>query len=579
MKQLSASLLFVSLFAASAVTFAEKRTAPELATGKTSKPLVTGRHAMVVTNNPWATLAAQEMLDAGGNAVDAAIAAGLVLGLTEPQSSGLGGGAYALVYSKQTKKMITYDGRETAPHSANAQWFLDSAGSVIPIRQIMLTAKAIGVPGEVALFKKMHQEQGKLAWEKLFAPAIKLAKHGFPMSPRMHKMLAADEPILKNDASIKEVYFTGEHIKPVGAMVKNPEYAATLKMLAANADHFYHGKFAEEIVAVINQSAGAPLYNSEDFSGYAVKAYPPVCSDYRSQYHICSVPPSTSGGVVLQELMGIYALNYAGSNADDPMWFYQFLEASKLVYADRNQYLADPDFVKQPVSGLLAKAYLLKRSKLVLETALKTPVAAGEPEGIDPQYGADASPKIPGTTSITIVDKHGNAISITATIESQFGSHIFTHGFFLNNELTDFSPIFKDGQGKLIANRIEPGKRPRSSITPVMVFRNDGQLYALSGSPGGNEIICFVAKTLILMLDMHKLPNEASAAVNLCAANNDPVIEATSPPLTQIPFLVKKGEIIIRKPMVSGLTNIMRKPDGGWYGAADPRREGMALGS
>lgn len=554
------------------------RSGPEEKSDYQIKPLVVGQHSMVVTNNKWATKAAQSMLNKGGNAFDAAIAAGFVLGLTEPQSSGIGGGGYALTYSQKNHQLLAYDGRETAPHSANHNWFLDKDGKTAKIQDVILSPKSIGVPSEVALFYKLHKEKGKLPWNTLLQPAITLATDGFPMSARLHKLLFTDRDILAKDANIRGVYFNGKNIKDVGQIIKNPAYAKTLRNIARNPQDFYRGRLAKEIIHDINAFASKELYSSNDFINYHIIVHPAVCSDYRNTYHICSVPPSASGGVTTQELLGIYSNRYHTKNYHDSQWMYYFLEASKLAFADRNQYLADPAFVKQPTQGLLNIDYIKSRSLLIQDNALKTPVSAGIPYGVDSLYAPDKSEKIPGTTSIAIADKDGNAISMTVTIESQFGSHIFTHGFFLNNELTDFSFTYKDGNGKLTANRIEPGKRPRSSMSPTMVFNKEHQLYAITGSPGGSEIICYVAKNLILMLDMGMKPNIASSTANLCATNTNPAIESFMKPVPAIPFLLNKGEMITRRPMVSGITNILHRPGGGWYGAADPRREGVAHG-
>ncbi len=554
------------------------RSGPEETSEYQIKPLVTGQHSMVVTNNKWATKAAQTMLDKGGNAFDAAIAAGFVLGLTEPQSSGIGGGGYALIYSKQNQQLLAYDGREVAPHSVDSRWFLDKNGKKLKIKDAILSAKSIGVPAEVLLFYKLHKDKGKLSWQTLLQPAITLASQGFPMSPRLHKLLNSDREILLKDAQVRAVYFNGENIKNVGEIIKNPAYAATLRKIAKNPQDFYRGSLAQEIIHDINTSAGKNLFNQDDFINYQIVVHPALCSDYRGIYEICSVPPSCSGGVTVQELLRIYADRYHGKNYHDSAWMYYFLEASKLAYADRNQYLADPAFVKQPLDGLLAIDYIKNRSALIKSNALKTPVMPGTPKGIDPIYAPDQSEKKPGTTSIAIVDKEGNAISMTMTVESQFGSHVFTHGFFLNNELTDFSFDDKNADGKLIANRIEPGKRPRSSTSPTMVFDKHHQLHAVTGSPGGSEIICYVAKNLILMLDMGIKPDIAGSSFNLCATNTNPAIENFITPIAEIHSLEKKGEIIVYHPMVSGMTNILRKPEGGWYGAADPRREGVAFG-
>lgn len=538
---------------------------------------VLSKHAMVVTNNYWATEAADEILSLGGNAFDAAIAAGLVLGLTEPQSSGLGGGGYALGYSAIDKKKLAYDGREVAPHSASPTDFLDKNGQPMDLFQAILSPKSIGVPSEVALFYTIHKKQGRLAWDKLFIPAMRLAHNGFPLSPLLHAFLSENEIYFKNNEPVQKLYFDEGKIKLVGSIIYNEEYAKTLAVIAQHPEDFYQGRLAKEIIADINEEAGRALFNAEDFSKYKVKIYPALCSDFRSKYTICSIPPSSSGGTTLQELLGIYALKYLGNRYEDPMWMYYFFEACKLAYADRDKYLSDPDFVKQPIAGLLAPKYLLQRSQLIGPKALVPPVPAGVPEGADAQYVSDSAYKIPGTSSLVVVDKDDNAISLTVTIEAPFGSHRMTHGFFLNNELTDFSFSPKNKEGKPIANRMEAGKRPRSSIAPVLVFDKNKSLYALLGSPGGSTIICYVAKSLIQLLDMHRSPQDAISSPNLCAPNSAAIIEETPYPVAQIEMLQKMGEDVVRKKMQSGLAVIIRVPNG-WAAAADARREGLALG-
>lgn len=552
--------------------------APEIATRRTLKPLVSGREAMIVTNNPYASSAAKEILLSGGNAFDAAIAAGFVLGLTEPQSSGIGGGGYALTLDGKSHRMLAYDGREIAPRIAHANWFIDSEGNPLPFREAQLSVKSIGVPGEVMLFYSIHRKQGQLSWKKLLQPAIRLAQHGYKMSQRLHDSLLPNKILFHNNHEIRNIYFNGDHIKKIGSRIVNTEYAMTLKRIAEHPLDFYQGELASEIIDTINQQAEQKYFSRNDFSSYQVHTYSPVCSRYREKYRLCSLPPSDSGGVTVQMLMGIYANRYDGKNVNDPQWSYVFLEASKLAFADRDQYLADPDFVNQPISGLLNKNYLKQRSQLIHSTALLTPVAAGKPDGIDEQYAPDSSFKSHGTTSMAIIDKFGNAISLTATIESGFGSHFFTHGFFLNNELTDFSFKPKDDAGKWVANRVQPGKRPRSSMAPMFVFDRQSRLVAISGSPGGNEIICYVAKSLILMLDMKLKPDQASREPNICSLNDDSEIENVVMPVSTIDYLHKKGEKLQFKEMTSGIVNISRDPTGGWLGAADPRREGVAIG-
>lgn len=580
-----ALLLLTSIIPLLANATTSQPVAPEVATAKAEKPLVVGKHSMIVTNNPWASKAAEQILNEGGNATDAAIAAGFVLGLTEPQSSGIGGGGYALSYNAKSKQVLAFDGREVAPLSATPNWFIDQKTSKpLSFESAMLSPLSVGVPSEVALFYKMHQQNGKLTWSKLLAPAITLARNGFPMSPRLYGLLQSDQDILKHNSQIAKVYFNAQgEVKPIGEKVTNLAYADTLQIIAKNPEEFYTGKIAHGIIETVNSNAHQKLMSTKDLSTYKVQVKEPVCSPYRDQYDICSVPPSSSGGVAVQELLAIYARNYTrtGESAfTDINWVYNFYEASKLAFADRNQYLADPDFVKQPIAGLLNNKYLDGRAKLVNESAaLVTPVAPGNPDGADPRYVADSSPKPHGTTSLSIVDKDGNAVTMTVTVEHQFGSHLFTNGFFLNNELTDFSLAPTNASGKAIANRVEAGKRPRSSIAPTMVFDKDHNLQVLTGSPGGSQIICYVAKNLIQILDFKKSAAEASSSPNLCAANTTPVLENGNSIISaQLDKLNMLGESVVRSDLVSGETNIIRTNDG-WSGAADPRREGLAIGN
>ena len=550
---------------------------PEAATKIESKSLAYAKSQMAVTNNKWATKAALEILNQGGNAFDAAIAASFVLGLTEPQSSGIGGGGYALTYNSKTKELIAYDGREVAPLAAEPNWFLDESGQPLTFIQAMMSAKAVGVPSEVALLYKLHQKQGKLAWAKLLQPAITLAENGFPMSPRLYKLLSLDKKYLVGNQQITNVYFESGDIKLVGNKVINKEYANTLKQIAQNPQTFYTGKIARDIIKAINQKAGKTIYTSSDLANYKVTTKPGLCTKYRDKYNVCSIPPSSGGGIAVLELIKIFANKYNGVDVNDINWVYHFSQASKLAFADRDQYIADPKFVKQTLTGLLGDGYIKSRSQLIGDTAFKTPVAAGIPQGIDPKYAADTSQKRPGTTSLAIVDKYGNAITMTVTVEHQFGSHIFVDGFFLNNELTDFSFTPTGKNGKIIANRVEAGKRPRSSMTPVMVFESGG-LELLTGSPGGGVIICYVAKNLIQVLDFKMNIADAIATPNLCSLNGALIVEKNSSLSVKIPQLEVLGESVVQNDLVSGVTSIKRAADGGWYGAADPRREGVASG-
>jgi gamma-glutamyltranspeptidase/glutathione hydrolase len=533
---------------------------------------------MVVTNNPWASKAAQRLLDKGGNAIDAAIAAAFVLGLTEPQSSGIGGGGYALTYHATNKQLTAYDGRESAPHSATPGLFLDENGQLIPFKKTMLSPESIGVPGEIALLYKLHQKDGRLPWNTTIQPAIELATQGFPMSPRLHHLLTEDQSILIKDPIIKHIYFNkNRQVKSCNTLIKNPEYAKTLASIVKNPREFYTGKIAKDIIKKINHTAHKTLYRATDFSRYQPIIGNALCHKYRA-YMLCSTPFS-SGGVSLLELMSLYAAAYAETNTQNPTWMYYFLEASKLAYADRNQYIADPTFIKVPFQGLLAEDYLQSRSQLIQKNkAMRTPVKAGTPKEIRAQYAPDIYSTTYGTTSLAIVDKDDNAISMTLSIEHQFGSHIFVHGFFLNNELTDFSPLPTNNQGLAVANRVEAFKRPRSAIAPAFVFDPTGKLFAISGSPGGAQIICYIAKNLIQILDFNQNAKDSCASGNLCSLNTNPEVEVNSNLIKYIPKLTRTGERILLSRLLSGVVVIKRSNNNAWEGAADPRREGMSIG-
>ncbi len=559
------------------VCVAQSVVSPEGFTPRHDKPLIYGRHEMVVTNNPWASKAAYQILKQGGNAIDASVAAAFVLGLTEPSSSGLGGGGYALTYNASDKTLQAYNGRETAPQSATANLFVDKQGLLMPFEDAMLSFKSVGVPGEVALLYQMHRQQGYLPWKTLLQPAINLASKGFPMSPRLNSLLTMDRDILMKDEHVKAVYFTTSgQIKPIHATIKNLAYANTLRTLAKNPSDFYTGRIARDIIEKVNKTAGFSVFSAQDFSRYTPREDHAICADYRED-RLCSTPFET-GGVTVIELLKLYAHRYSGKTPSDTNWMYYFLEASKLAYADRNQYIADPNFVKQPIDGLLDNDYLLNRSQLITNTPLKTPVMAGIPKGIDRKYAPDVSPKGHGTTSLAIIDKQGNAVSMTVTVEHQFGSHLFVDGFFLNNELTDFSFLAVNAEGKPIANHVEAFKRPRSAMSSMMVFNKKGELIGITGSPGGSPIICYVAKNLIYMLDFNKNPAESSAAGNLCAVNDTPIIESESDLSRYLPKINARGEQAVSAGLLSGVVNIKRAQGGGWYGAADPRREGQAIG-
>ena len=550
---------------------------PERSSGKLVKEIAHGKRTMVVTNNPWASQVADRILLQGGNAMDAAIAAGFVLGLTEPQSSGIGGGGYAI--SLYNGKLTAYDGREVAPHSATPDMFFEADGQLMTFDAARFSAKAIGVPSEIALFRKIHKDSGNLPWAQLVEPAIRLAEQGFPMSLRLYTQLAERRQTLSKNPSVASVYFGLDgQVKPVDSIIRNLDYAQTLKTIAVNPDDFYEGTLAKSLIQEINRFANKELFIESDLSAYQVLVDKPICVQYRKLYTICSVTPSSGGGVAMLELLQLYSDGYLNHSVSDPRWVFRFLQASKLAFADRNQYLADPKYVPQPVAGLLDSSYISMRSSLITDRAIPTPVTPGIPLGVEVAYAPDQSFNSHGTTSLSIVDADGGAISMTLSVEHDFGTHLFFGGFFLNNQLTDFSFAPTSKNGKLIANRVEAGKRPRSSIAPTMVFNRKGDLHAVVGSPGGGYIICYVAKNLIQMLDMKQNVLQAASSPNLCATDSSVTIEIGDSSLSeQIPYLEYLGEKVSVTEMVSGEVNILRTKDG-WDGAADPRREGVAIG-
>lgn len=571
-------LCFVLLMSLHGVGITDNASIPEIKSAWTRKPLVHGQHQMIVTNHPLASQAAKKILQKGGNATDASIAAAFVLGVTEPQSSGLGGGGYALTYQRSKHRLMTYDGRERAPNAATPQWFLDKKGQPLGFEKAWLSPKSVGVPGEVAMLYLMHQKEGRLPWEVLLQPAITLAHDGFPMQRRLYTLLSKDQSILVKHKQVRSIYFTSQgQIKSVGAWIKNPALAQVLKQIARHPRSFYRGKIAQDMIKTLNELGEQKLYQPQDFETYTALMKPALCDTYR-HYKICTVPP-TAGGISVLELLKLYAIKYVGRTFTDEEWVYTFLEVSKLIFADRNRYVADPSLVQPSIMGLLSDHYIRARSQCISSKAIQGEVQPGILPNIQWNYAADNQFQRYGTTSLTIVDAEGNAVAMSLSIEHQFGSHIMVDGFFLNNELTDFSFTPKNANGQWIANRVEPGKRPRSAMSPLMVFNSNHQLDVLAASPGGSAIICYVAKNIIQMLDFDWNPARSAASGNLCVIGNQVTLEADSDLTSFGPFLEKRGESIqFSDQLTSGETNIKRDPKGGWWGGADPRREGLAIG-
>jgi gamma-glutamyltranspeptidase/glutathione hydrolase len=531
---------------------------------------------MAVTANPLATDAAVEILHAGGTAADAAIAAQLVLNLVEPQSSGLGGGGFLLYHDAREQRLRAYDGRETAPAAARPERFLGTDGKPLPFQEAAVGGRSVGVPGLPALLDLVYRNHGRTLWPRLFAPALRLAIEGFPLSPRLHKLLAEDR-FLRDDPSARRLYYDADgHPKPVGTIIINRAFGFTLLALAQHGTrYFYEGPIAQDIAEAVRMSAGNPGDLTEaDLAGYKVIEREPVCGERLGGHRVCGMPPPSSGGLaVLQILTFVETAPVPPPLSLDGV--HRFAEAGRLAYADRARYLADPAFENVPVSALLDPAYLAARAQLIRPEFSMGRAIAGEVS--DRQVrGEDAPAELPATTHLAIVDAEGNAVSLTSSIEAAFGSRIMVRGFLLNNQLTDFS-FRPEADGKPVANRVEPGKRPLSSMSPTIVYDPSGRITAVLGSPGGSRIINYVAKTLWAMLARDLSPAEAAALPHFGSRNGPTELERGTAVAALQPQLERLGHDVKVDDMTSGLSVILRTGDI-WVGAADPRREGAARG-
>ena len=530
---------------------------PEIDTGRVEKPAAYAKRHMVAAADPLAVQAGLEMLRAGGSAADAAIAAQLVLGLVEPQSSGLGGGAFAMVWQAKERRVRSYDGRETAPAAARPGRFLDRNGNPEEFMLAVASGRAVGVPGVPRLLERLHRAHGRLPWAQLFGPALRLAEGRFAKTRRLERLLER-ETLLAEDPAARALFYSG-------ARVANREYAATLRALAqGGADAFYRGAIAGDIVRAVRTHARPGDMTLEDLAGYRVIERDPVCGAYRG-YRLCGMGPPSSGGIGVLEILGILErTGFARAPPGSAQAVHLFSEAARLAYADRLHYVADPAFVPQPVAKLLAPGYLDARAKLVGERSMifATP---GELDAADT-----------GTSHLSIVDDDGNAVAMTTTIEHAFGSRILVRGFLLNNQLTDFG-FLPTIAGRPNANRVEPGKRPRSSMAPTFVFERDGRLKMALGSPGGLAIINYVAKTLVATLDWGMDIQAAIAYPNFGSTNGPTFLERRTPIEELGDALAERGHVLNFTYLTSGLHGIERVP-GGWRGGADPRREGVAAG-
>ncbi|WP_339533160.1 gamma-glutamyltransferase [Pseudomonas mucidolens] len=572
--------------------------APELGSGYRTDMRV--RHAerhMAAAANPLAAEAGRKILRQGGSAIDAAIAMQAVLTLVEPQSSGIGGGAFIMSWDGQ--QVRAYDGRETAPAGATADLFLNPDGTPMAFPQAQIGGRSVATPGVLRALKMAHEQSGRLPWAQLFEPAIRLSEQGFAISSRLHNLLAADRYISQSPEMASYFLNADGTPKAIGTLLKNPALARVLKRIAEEGPQaLYQGPIAEEIARKVQGHRNAGSLSLNDLKGYRAKERAALCTDYK-RWQICGMPPPSSGGVAIAQILGtLQALE-----ARDPRWslaplkplktttpaglepapeaVHMIAEADRLAYADRAQYIADSDFVPVPVAGLVAPTYLRTRAALISERSMGV-AKPGQPTGIQVAYAPDRSPLRISTSQVVAVDDQGGAVSMTTTIEAAFGSHVMVQGFLLNNQMTDFSFIPEE-HGQPVANRIEPGKRPRSSMAPTLVFdRQTGELLAAVGSPGGSQIIEYVSKSLVAMLDWNLDPQTAIGLPNFGSRNGATELEQGlfSPALKQA--LKDKGHALSEIDMTSGTQAVVRVRDAqskaAWSGGADPRREGEALG-
>ncbi len=530
---------------------------------------------MVSAADPRAAEAGAAMLRAGGSATDAALAVMLALTVVEPQSSGIGGGGF-LVLDPGDGAPITYDGRETAPAAATPGWFMRD-GRPLPFGSVVPGGRSTGVPGNVALMAKAHAAHGKLAWAKLFEPAIALAGNGFAVTQRLHDTLASARDKGAFSPAAKALFYgpDGEPL-PVGTIVRNPALAAFLRRLAAEGrDAFYEGANAAAIAAAVSTAPQSPApLAPADIAAYEAKQRPAVCATYRA-HRICGMgPPSSGATTVIATVKQLERFDIAGLGPQSPLAWHLIAESMRLAFADRDRWLGDADFVEVPVAGLIDPGYLAARSALIAPDATMATAAAGTPPGAEALARADhAGAEIPSTSHLVAVDAQGSVASVTSTIEGPFGSGLFVNGFFLNNELTDFSFV-PEQDGRPVANRVEGGKRPRSSMSPTIVYGPDGAFRLAVGAAGGSTIIAQTAKAIIAVIDWGMPARDAIAAPVLFAPG-DVFVEQGTALEAMIPALEALGHAdIATVPSRLFKGNAVERVDGGLAGAADPRSEG-----
>jgi gamma-glutamyltranspeptidase/glutathione hydrolase len=542
---------------------------------------------MVVTANPEATKAGADVLRLGGSAIDAAIAIQSVLSLVEPQSSGFGGGAFMVYYDRASQQLSAFDGRETAPMAISPTQFLEDTGESIGFLNAKNSGLSTGVPGVVAMLEMAHKEHGKLPWGSQFKHAIELSEQGFAVSERLHGMIERFGKYIPKEISdgpldaAEYLFDTNGQPLAVGAIRTNLEYAKTLRLLAKDPRALYEGKLADQIVSKVQTLPRAGALRKSDLQNYKPLKQAALCQSYRT-YSLCGPPPASSW-IAIGQIMGIleHSKGFAHGGADNPANWTLFSEAQRLAYADRDRYIADPDFVTMPLDGMLDPAYLASRAKLINATVAIEVVQPGDPWEFQAQQqkvavGMDATQDFAGTSHFVVVDKDGNVVSMTASVESIFGSTRMVGGMFLNNQLTDFSFQPTDESGVAIANRILGGKRPRSSMSPTIVLDEFGDFFMATGSPGGNSIIAYTAKTLVGVLGWGLSPQQAVNLPNMVSRGEQIRIEKERASVKLIMGLRDFGyEVNESAGENSGLSVVVKARDGTLQGAADPRREGV----
>ena len=532
---------------------------------------------MVSAADPRAADAGAEMLRKGGSAADAAFATLLALTVVEPQSSGVGGGGY-LVYSERGGAPATFDGRETAPHAATPDWFYKN-GEPMAFSDAQPGGKSVGVPGNIRMMALAHQRYGKLTWAELFQPAIRLARDGFKVTPRLYNSLLKYPATGALSAEARALFYGADgKPKPVGTVVRNPAFAEFLEKVAKlGPDFFYVGPNAEAIAAAVSRAPHNPApMTTGDIASYEAKPKAPVCGTYRV-YRICGMGPSSSGGfTVYAALKQLERFDLSALGPRSATAWHLIAESERLAYADRDKYLADDEFVRVPLAGLMDPAYLASRSALISPTTSIATVEAGTPAGATVNCTPALQPER-GTSHFVAVDRWGDVASETSTIESPFGSGLMVNGYYLNNELTDFSFV-PEKDGCPVANRVEGGKRPRSSMSPTIVYGPDGKVVLAVGAAGGSTIPAQVIKTIIGVLDFHLSPQEALALAMIFAPGDTVFVEGGTYLEGMIPQLQALGHANVRTlPPTTFKANAIGRLRRGWAGGADPRSEGAAV--